>query len=342
MRKFFDHSHEITVAPSTIVFTIFFLISLYFLYYIHEIVLIFLMALIVMSALHPGLRWMKRRLHLPKPIGIALMYSLIILVVVTAFAVIVPPLFSEVPNLIRSLNLPPLPANIRNFNFTVVELNDLFNQFQGSFGTIYAVVSSTFTGIFTFFTVLVLSAYLLIDRDNLYKRVAWFSRDPKYLQMGKDFIDSLEVQLGGWVRGQLLLMLVIGVLTFIGLTVLGIPFALPLALAAGLFEVLPNIGPTLSAIPGLAVGFSAGGWPTAGIVLLLYVIIQQLENHLIVPKVMQKNADVSPLVTILVILIGFKMAGVIGALLAVPIYIILRTIYGFWVKDGENQPPVNP
>lgn len=338
MKKFFDHSHSVSISPSTIIFGVLFILGLYFLYYIHEIVLTFFMALIFMSALHPSLRMMKKRLHIPTPLGIVILYLFVILVAVATFAIIVPPLFAEVPNLIHSLDLPPLPENIRHFNFTVTELNDILVQFQSSFGTIYGVVASTFQGVFAFFTILVMSAYMLLDRDNLHKRVMWFTHDPKHLQTAEDFVNSLEVQLGGWVRGELLLMLTIGILTFVGLTVLGIPYALPLALTAGLLEMLPNLGPTLSAIPALVVAYSAGGWPTVGVVLVMYVIVQQAENHLIVPKVMQKNANVSPLITILVILIGFKMASVIGALLAVPIYIMLRTAYSFWLKESEEAP----
>ncbi len=339
MKKIFDDSHSVSISPSTIVFAVFFVLSLYFLYFIREIVLTFFMALICMSALHPSLRWMKKRLHLPKAIGIVLLYVFVITFVVVSFSLIVPPLLSQVPNLISSLDLPPLPQNIRNLDFTVVEINDILNQFQGSLGTIYSVVSSTFHGIFTFFTILVLSAYLLLDRDNLHKRVLWFSHDKKHLQIAKDFVDSLEIQLGGWVRGQLLLMLVIGIVTFIGLTILKVPYALPLALAAGLLEILPNLGPTLSAVPALIIAFTTGGLPMAGVVLLLYIFVQQAENHLIVPKVMKENVDVSPLVTILVILIGFKVAGMIGALLAVPIYIVFRTVYAFWMRENTDEVP---
>jgi predicted PurR-regulated permease PerM len=333
MRKFFDNSHEVTIAPSTIVFSVFFLLGLYFLYYVREIVLIFLLALICMSALHPGVRWLKKRLHFPTALSILFLYVCVLSLVAAAVAFVVPPLLSEVPNLIHSLKLPPVPDHIRNFNFTLEELNQIFTQFQSSFSTIYSFLSTTFNGIFAFFTILVMSAYLLLDRENLHKRIIWFSRDAKHLEIAREFVDSLELQLGGWVRGQLLLMLSIGVIAFIGLTLLHIPYALPLALAAFLLEILPNLGPVLAALPALMIAYSAGGWGLFGEAFIMYICIHQVENHLIVPKVMQKNADVSPLVTILVILTGFKMGSVVGALLAVPIYIILRTAYTFWIRE---------
>lgn len=341
MRKFFNHEHSVSISPSTIVFAVFLVIGLYFFYYIREIVVTFFMALIVMSALSPSLRWMRRKLHIPKSIGIVILYLLLISIIVAAFGLIVPPLFSEVPNLINSLHLPPLPPNIRNFNFTIVEANQLINQFQSSFGTIFDILMSTFNGIFTFLTIIVLSAYLLLDRDNLHKRVMWFSRDPKHVALAKDFVDSLEVQLGGWVSGQLLLMLTIGILTFVSLTILKVPYALPLALATSFLEILPNLGPTLSAIPALMVAYSSGGWSMTGVVLVLFLVIQQLENNIIVPRIMKANVDVSPLMTILVILTGFKIGGVIGALMSVPTYIVIRMIYAFWMRDnGEEDQSV--
>jgi len=126
-------------------------------------------------------------------------------------------------------------------------------------------------------------------------------------------------------------------LTFVSLTLLKIPYALPLALATSFLEILPNLGPTISAVPALMVAYSAGGWSMTGVVLVLFLVIQQLENNIIVPRIMKANVDVSPLMTILVILTGFKIGGVIGALLSVPTYILIRMIYAFWMRDNGER-----
>jgi predicted PurR-regulated permease PerM len=337
MKKFFDRSHAVTIDPSTIVFAVFFLLGLYFLYYIQEIVLTFFLAIICMSAVNPGVRWMHRKLRIPKPLGIAISYILIISAVAFAVAIIIPPLVAEVPTLIGSLHLPELPEKIRTLQFSLAEVNDFLNQIYNSFGTVFSIITSTFHGIFTFVTVLVMTAYLLLDRENLHKKMVWFSRDTHHLAIAKEFIDSLEVQLGGWVRGQLFLMLTIGVMTYIGLMLLSVPFALPLALLAGLLEILPNLGPTIATIPGLIVAFTKLGPTMTGVVLVFYILVQQLENHFIVPKIMKENVDVSPLVTILTILIGFKLGGVLGAFLSVPLYILLRNAYSFWMRETTNE-----
>ena len=149
------------------------------------------------------------------------------------------------------------------------------------------------------------------------------------------FINSLELQLGGWVRGQLLLMTVIGVVTYIGLTALGIPYALPLAIIAGLLEAVPNIGPTLASLPAIAIALFTISPTMAGIVVLLYVVIQQLENNIIVPKIMASAANVSPLIAIVVIITGLKLGGVVGTLLSVPLFLFVRTIIEQYYQ-GQN------
>ncbi len=337
MRKFFNTEHAVVISPASIVFATVFLLGLFFLYYIRDIVITVFLALILMSALQPGVKWFEKKLHLPRILGIFILYIVIILVVVAAVSLIVPPLVAEVPNFIGSLHLPPLPQHIRNFNFTMTEINDFLSQMYNSFGTILTIVTSTFQGVLTLLTILVMTAYMLLDRDRLHHRAMWFSREPRHIALAAEFLDSLEVQLGGWVRAQLVLMFTIGLMAFIGLSLLSIPYALALALATGLLEILPSLGPAIAAIPAIILAYTLGSPAMAGVVLLFYLGIHQLENHIIVPRIMKANVDVSPLVTIISILIGFRVGGMIGAFLAVPAYILLRTIYSFWVRENPES-----
>ena len=127
-------------------------------------------------------------------------------------------------------------------------------------------------------------------------------------------------------------MMIVGGITFVGTALIGVPYALPLALFAGLMEAVPNVGPTIAAIPAVFLALVNLGWGGTAAVLILYVIIQQLENNLIVPRVMKKNVDVNGLTSILCILVGGTLFGVAGALLAVPLFIVLRTIFETWRK----------
>ena len=138
-------------------------------------------------------------------------------------------------------------------------------------------------------------------------------------------VKNIEQRLGSWVQGQLFLMLIIGVVSYIGLLLLKIDFALPLAILAGLLEIVPTIGPIISAIPAVIIGLSMTP-VTALLVALLFFLIHQSENTLVVPFVMKKSVGLPPLLTIIALMIGGKLAGIAGVVLAVPVVLIIQEI----------------
>ena len=124
--------------------------------------------------------------------------------------------------------------------------------------------------------------------------------------------------MGEWLRGQLILGLIVGIAVYLGLLFLGVNYALLLALMAGVLEVVPYVGPIISVIPALIIGFAQS--PVIGFgVVILYLIVQQLENHLLVPKVMQKVTGLNPIISILALLVGIKAGGIVGAIFSIPL-----------------------
>jgi predicted PurR-regulated permease PerM len=130
-------------------------------------------------------------------------------------------------------------------------------------------------------------------------------------------------KIGYWMQGQLLLGLLVGVLVYLGLMILGVQNALVLAVLAGVLEIIPVFGPIVSAIPAILFGMADGGVTTGVLVLGLFIIIQQFENHLIYPLVVKKMVGVSPILVILALIIGAKLAGFLGIILSVPITSVL-------------------
>lgn len=313
--------------PSTIVFTVFFILGLYFLYLIRDILTLVFLAFIIMVALRPVSKKLQHYTKMPVGLSIFFSYLLLILVLTTFIAVLVPPLLGQLSGLITLVNLPGLQGQITEFKFTITELSELAGRVGTSVGAIFSIIGSTFSTIFTFFTLLVVSYFLLAEREVLPQKLSWLIKSSEQKQKFTKLLDSVEEQLGGWVRGELILMLLIGLMTYIGLTALGVPYALPLAILAGVLEIVPNIGPTIAAIPAIALAYISNGWVSASTVLLLNLVIQQLENNFLVPKVMKASANVNPLASIIAILIGLKLGGVMGALLGVPLYIVARTVY---------------
>ena len=317
------------------IFTVALLGGLRFMASISNILLRLLLSFILMVALNPAVSRFHNKLKMPRVLSMILVYILLIVVIVSATALVLPPLVTEVIKFLKTINFPYLQEQLANIKFSFSEIGSLANQFGSSVNFLVGAVTGTFTGIFTFLTLLIMSFYMLLDRPHLHKKISWFTRKESALKTAKDFIDDLENQLGGWVRGQIILMIVIALATYFGLMMLKIPFALPLAILAGFLEILPNLGPFISAVPGVLLAFLTYGFPMAGATTLMYIVIQQLENNFLVPKIMSTNAKVNPLISMLCVLIGFQLGSVIGGLLAIPIYIILRATYSLFRSSKE-------
>jgi predicted PurR-regulated permease PerM len=322
-----DKKHTVSISPSIVVFTFIFSLLVYFLLQIKSILVALFLSFIVMTALRPAVDKLNLKLKLPRALSIFIVYLLVLFVFGLMIAIVLPPLLIEAYNFLRSFELPFLQQELQNLSLTVQEISTLLNQVGDGASMVVSLITSTFSGVFAFFTLMVMSFYIMLDRPNLHKKIGWFSRDKKHIKMADDFLNSVEVQLGGWIRGQIILMLTIGVVTYIGLSLLGLPFALPLAIIAGLLEILPNLGPTIAAVPAVVLAFLGGGPILGVVVIIFYLLVQQFENNLLVPKIMQANVDVNPLIAIVIILTGFTLGGVIGALLSIPFYIVFRTLY---------------
>jgi len=179
--------------------------------------------------------------------------------------------------------------------------------------------------------IFVLSFYFIVEEGSFKKfirSIVPFRHRP-YVE---DLVGRMQLQVGKWLRGQLLLGLIVGVVIYVGLSLMGVKYALVLALVAGILEVVPYIGPVISAIPAVLIA-SAQSPLLALLVVILYFLVQQLENHLLVPKIMQKVVGLNPLVIILVILVAVKLAGVLGAIVAVP----AATLISVFLKDMFDE-----
>lgn len=311
----------------TIVFTVFFILGLYFLFQIRDILTLLFLSFILMVALNPVAKKIAKFTKIGRTPSILLAFVVFIFLLIGFLAILIPPLVNQLSGVVRFVNIPFMQSHLNELTFSLSELSNIASQIGTSVNALWGIIGSTFSSIFTLFTLFVLSFFMLQERQDLHKKMNWLFKDSQEVERIRVIIDMIEDQLGGWVRGELVLMLVIGLMTFIGLSVLGVPYAVPLALLAGALEIVPNIGPTIAAVPAIIVAYITMGPFMAGAVLILNLIIQQLENNLIVPHVMKASANVSPLVSIVAILIGVQLGGVIGALLAVPLYIVIRILY---------------
>ncbi len=185
---------------------------------------------------------------------------------------------------------------------------------------------SIFAAIPSILYILLASWYFLTDKETLLAYVLLPVRNKNLKKKIHKLVDTIETELGRWAAAQLMLMIIIGVLSFIALKILGINYALSLAIIAGLLEVVPNLGPLLALVPATMVALVSHGVGSAILVILAYLIIQQLENMFIVPHIMGEVVGLHPLIVLIAIALGQSVAGVAGALLAIPTLYIIKLI----------------
>lgn len=308
---------RIDISHKTIFFVTAFLLGLWALYQIIDVIVLLFIAIILTAGFSPLVKYLSTW-KLPKTLSIGIAYICIIAVIAGLISLVITPLIDQTTSLIQTLPqtaqtiLPPfLDPNIFQNELSNVASNAL------SFSLII------FNNFLAIISVLVLTFYLLLERDKLDGRIA-------HLFVGsedrvKKIVQKIEEKLGAWLRGQLALSLIIGTLAYVVLLILQIPFALPLAILAGLFEIVPVIGPIISAIPAILIALTVSPL-SAGFVAIGYFVIQQLENSLIVPQVMKKAVGLNPLIVILAVSIGGKLLGISGALLAVPITVVIQIL----------------
>jgi predicted PurR-regulated permease PerM len=192
-------------------------------------------------------------------------------------------------------------------------------------GTVFGTIIGFVGGIFGFLTILILTFYLLVEADSLRStmlRIFPKDRRNRVAAASRD----ITVKVSAWLGGQLLLGAIIGLTTWIGLWLMGVPFYYVLALIAGIGELIPVVGPILSAIPAVAVAATVS-WEKALFVIIFFVVQQQFENHVLVPKVMERQVGVSAVTVIVALLIGGNLLGIVGAILAVPTAAIVQVLF---------------
>jgi len=191
-------------------------------------------------------------------------------------------------------------------------------------GTVLSAIWGFVGGVFGLLTILIVAFYLLIDADNIVRAmVRLFPRQER--ARVRDASERAGAKVSAWMAGQLLLGAIIGTTAAIGLWLLGVPYFYVLALIAGIGELIPIVGPLLAAIPAVVIAFSVGPATAIGVVIF-YVIQQQVENHVLVPKVMSRQVGISPVVVIMALLLGGSLLGLVGAILAVPTAAILQVL----------------
>lgn len=338
------NSVNVTITPGSIITAILFGLLLVLVYYLRDLVLVVLTAIIIASAIEPGVAALMRR-GMSRVLSVITVYASILLVFGSVIIFFIPPVLSDAANLLKQL-----PQSIESLNIsdtthgllpwgTVADtfssadlLSSLSAALSDTTGGVFTTVSAFFGGLTSLILVIVFSFYFAVQEtgvDDFLRVVTPVKQQAYVLHLWKRSQDKI----GKWMQGQLILGVIVGILLYLGLVILGVKFALLLAVLAAIFELIPVFGQILAAIPAIAVAFSGGGVTEALLVGGLYVVVQQFEAHLIYPLVVKKIVGIPPLLVILALLIGFKLFGFLGVLLSVPIAGAIQEL----VSDIERE-----
>jgi predicted PurR-regulated permease PerM len=275
-----------------------------------------------MESLHPTINKLQKY-NIPRPIAIILIYILVISLFSFTIAGIIPILLSQTGELIRVL--PSTINNLNIFGFSAVDLSSQFKILETIPNQVAQAVLSLVSNIFSAFVILVITFYLLLERPKLANHCSRLTKNPNIKDLIVQFFCALELKMGNWVNGELILMTIIGLMSYVGYSLLGLPYALPLAIIAGILEIVPNIGPIITSVIAILIGLTVSPF-VAFLTVLLSIFVHQSENNFITPKIMKEAIGLNPVITILTIATGAKLAGIGGALLSVPLYLTLETI----------------
>jgi predicted PurR-regulated permease PerM len=320
------------------------------LYQVRTVLMLVYVSALLAIGLAPIVRAVERQKLLPvgtrtfpRWLAILTLYlTLLVTVVGLGFAVI-PPLVGQGQSLWR--RLPDLFARGQQFlidrglvdhAFTMSEaLQKAPTGMLGAGGdavtTVVGAVINVAGGVFGVVTILILTFYMLVESDTIFRRFVRLFPIEQRLRIATVSSD-ITVKVSAWLGGQLLLGAIIGTTATLGLWLLGMPYFFVLGFIAGIGELIPMVGPILSAIPALMVALTVSPSMALG-VGVFFLVQQQFENHLLVPKLMERQVGVSAVTVIIALLMGGSLLGIVGALLAVPTAAVLQVIFDELTND---------
>ncbi len=317
------------------------LLGFWFLFLIKEILALLFLAIIIASAVGSWVGFFEK-FYLPRLAGVLLVYLFIFGALAIVFYFIIPPIIEQIkqlavvlPDYYETFSKQVLrttrgisPDWAKNAQEFLINFGDRIKGFTS--GALQAI-TGLFGGVVAFGIVVVISFYLAVQRKGVedFLRLVTPKEQEEYVL---DLWKRVELKLGRWFQGQLLLAFVVGATVFVGLSLIGVPYALLLGVIAGIFEILPIVGPLFSAILGIGVAVIISPF-LAVLTLLFYVIIQQIENHVLVPLLMKRITGLNPVIVIVALLVGAQLGGVLGMIISVP----LATVAGELLEDFAKK-----
>jgi len=319
------------------------ILILWFVYAIRDVLALFFVAMIIMAAINPLVSWFNGKVRIPRSIGVLIIYVFLLAVFGLIISFLIPALSNQFKEFLK--DLPGYLQNIDNFLRSIsfygqsygfsLNLEKISESLSSFSFNIFSTTIGFFTGIISFIVVLSMAFYMSIKEDGMENFLESVT-PKKYKLIVIKIAKRIKRRIGRWMSGQLILMLIIFILDYAVLYFLGVPYALIIALIGGFMEIVPYIGPTISTVVAVLITLLVS--PVKAVfVLILYIVIQQAENNIIFPQVMKKAVGLNPLTVILAMLIGLKIGGIVGTILAIPVATAVGVIIEELTKKEERS-----
>lgn len=314
------------------------------LYLLLDVLVILFLALVISSALDAPISFLEKR-KIPRILGAIIIFLVVAAIFGILLYTVIPAAILEFNSLYNSVfknyfripsleslesfsplsSLKGIEASLENFAGTL---------FKGAGQSLINIIGVIFGGIVSVIAVFILSFYLAVSKSGVEKflRFVLPVRSEEYVLT---VYEKAKKKIGLWLQGQLILSLIIGIFVFLGLLFFGVKYSLILGILAGILEMVPFVGPVFVGTLAALIGFSES--LTLGIsVIILFVVIQQLENHLLVPLVMKYTIGLHPVVVVIALLSGAKLGGFVGILLAIPATVVIVEIFESWADKRKS------
>lgn len=322
------------------------LAAAYLVYLIRDVVILVLLAVLTAAALVPAITKL-RKFGLSRTAAVIISYAVLFAIGAILLAVFLPLFFSEIKQFLE--NWPEYTKRLDTFmggietysqSIGIQFSKDEFSQnIEGNiaqwFSQIFSTTINLFQGFIHFIGYFFLALYLSLEERGIEKFFLLLT-PRQYHAQALSIASRMQGKVSQWLFGQMLLMLIAFGIYYIGLTLLGVPYALAIAFFGGFMEILPYVGPVLAAVPAAIIALLAS--PVLGAsVLAFYIVAHQVEAHIVAPQVMKHSAGLNPVALIIAILVGLELGGAIGIILAVPITMMLSVFVDDVLLKKSNQ-----
>jgi predicted PurR-regulated permease PerM len=317
-----DNRVKIDISTTTILKFFGIILLLAFVYAIRNVILMLFVVLIIVAALDPMVTKLEKS-RVPRWISAFFIYLVVIGFFALAFYWIIPPIVAQITTFANNFptyvnQITPLYQSLSSYVTDWQKILGTATQnLSGVTSSIFDVTKTFFGGIATVITVIIISYYLLLERSQAEKFMISLMPEKKRGSIIK-IMEGISYKIGGWTRGQFLLSLIMGTSTAVVALLGGVPYALLLGLIAALLEIFPVVGVTIVGILVVSSTWFFGGFIKAMIVLAVFVGLHQLESSILIPKIMGKAVELSAAVILVALLVGGTLAGIPGAILAIP------------------------